>query len=162
MIHRLSFVWLALLLACLMAGCGSSKSKRDVLRYLGKSEAEITEVFGTPSAWCGLAAGETSSNEGAQPRRLMYRTPAVSLPQPYTGLDFVIAQNGLCNEVGVFTDGFKSPGELLDAVGLEKRAGLKVEEDDKAIRYGLDGAEFVEVLKPHRIAEHYADLVIVG
>ena len=162
MIHRLSFVWLALLLVCLITGCGSSKAKRDVLRYLGKSEAEITDVFGAPSAWCGLTAGETASNKDAQPRRLMYRTPAVTLPQPYTGLDFVIAEDGLCNEVAAFTDGFKSPVELLHAAGLEKHVGLKVEENDKAIRYGLDGADFVEVLKPHRIPEYYADLVIVG
>lgn len=162
MIHRLSLVCLALFMACLMTGCGSAKAKRDVFRYLDKSESEITDVFGAPSAWCGVAAGETAPAENAQPRRLMYRAPAVSLPQPYTGLDFVIAEDGLCSEVAAFTDGFKSPAELLHAAGLEKRVGVKLEENDKAIRYSADGADFVEILKPHRIAEHYADFAIVG
>ena len=162
MIHRFSLACLALLVTCLLAGCGSEQAKRDVIRYLGKSEAEIKDVFGAPSAWCGPAAGETASAADSVPRRLMYRKPAVTLPQPYTGLDFVIAQDGRCNEVAAFTDGFKTPGELLQAAGLDEHVGGRVDENDKAIRFRSDTARYVDVLKPLRIPDCYSDLVIEG
>jgi hypothetical protein len=131
------------------------------------TEDEIVEILGTPTGWCGgengtAAEGAESLASPESPRRVMYRMETVSLPKPLTGVDFVLSDEGLCREVAGYTLGFDSPEDLLEEVGIRRTDLDRLDEDDSAIRFKTPDLSVVEVYKPGRIAERYADFLVAS
>ncbi len=153
-------------LAVLMVGCWSARSRWDISRYVGKTEAEIIHVLGEPSGWCerpvALQDGRKGTEEVLPPLRLLYRQETTTLPKPLTGLDFVLTEEGLCNEVDGYTNGFASPEELLAAVDLSHKVSDVLEQDDRAITYEAPSLGRIEVFQPSRFEGLFADFAIVG
>lgn len=160
MVTRL-FGWFALVYLVLACSSCGFHSKNHMVQYLGKSEDEIVQILGSPTGWCGgPAEGEDPAT--AAPRRIMYRMETASLPEPITGLDFVMSSDGFCREVAGFTRGFASPEDLLETIGLPGKDLVRTEEDDTGIRYEASEAKTVLVYKPNRVPDRYSDFLVTG
>lgn len=153
------FALFCLVLAC--SSCGFGHSKSHVAGYLGKSEDEIVRILGSPTGWCGGPA-EGDDLASAPPRRIMYRMETATLPEPLTGLDFVMSSDGFCREVAGFTRGFTSPEELLETIGIHGEDLVRTEEDDTGIRYEAPEAKTVLVYKPNRVPDRFSDFLVIG
>jgi len=131
------------------------------------TEEEIVSVLGTPTGWCGGQMEEPTGRAAdlvspAAPRRILYRAETVALPAPLTGVDFVLSDEGRCREVAGYTNGFDSPEDLLGEVGIRRKELDRLDEDDTAIRFRAPNLSVVEVYKPGRVADRYADFLVAG
>lgn len=161
MLTKSAYATCLIILFMTATSCGIGHSKSDVVRYLGKTENEIVDILGAPTGWCGGPA-EGSDLAGASPRRVLYRAETVNLPEPMTGLDFVLSNDGLCREVAGYTKGFSSPEDLLKEIGIQGKSLVRADEDDTRIRYEAPETKSVLVYKPSRIADRYTDFLVIG
>ncbi len=92
----------------------------------------------------------------------MYRRETATLPKPFTGMDFVLSDDGHCSEVAGYTTGFTTPEELLAAVGLQGKTLSQTDEDDSGFRFEGENLSVVEVYKPTRVEGRYTDFLVAG
>ena len=158
-IRRIGLITLisAMIGAGILTGCGK-KQEIDVSQYFGKNEQQIVEILGEPSGR-GIPSFSTRGYLGfvvEDPDWIFWLEEEIS--PPITLLKLHFSESGLCNQaIGTVQPGYKTPEEVLEAIGLGNLEKKRILSDQLGFNYKMPPYKMVQVHRPSSAHTKYTD-----